>query len=93
MKIFPWKIGATLRRREGSPKRRGPPRSGHARLGESGDNGGGLSSSPRRGEARSCSPRRRTTSPRRRWATPRRACDCLRSVFVACFGSVSRPGL
>ena len=91
MKIFTRKIAATprrstprrkeglLRRREGPPKRRGPPRRGHAYLGELGDSGGGLSGP--------------TTSPRWRHAIPKCACDCLGPVFVACFVSVSWPDL
>ena len=47
MEIFPWKIGATPRRRAGLPRRRGPPRHGHARLGEPGDNREALSGSPK----------------------------------------------
>ena len=42
MEIFPWKTSATLRRREGLPRCRGPPKHGHARL-----NGGELSGPPR----------------------------------------------
>ena len=34
MKIFTRKLGFTPKRREGSPRRRGPPRHGHACLGE-----------------------------------------------------------
>ena len=51
MKIFKRKIGATLRRKECPPRRRGLPRRGHARLGEPGDNEEGLSGLPRRGVA------------------------------------------
>ena len=52
MEIFPWKIGATPRRREGPPWHRGLPRRGHARLSELGDNGGGIFGPPRQGTAR-----------------------------------------
>ena len=48
MWIFPWKVGSSPRQREGSHRPRGSPKSGHARLGELGDSGDGLSGSPRR---------------------------------------------
>ena len=51
MKIFPRKIGAMPRRREGSPRSRGTLRRGHARLGEPEDIVDRLSGSPRRGVA------------------------------------------
>ena len=41
-------MAATPRRREGLPRRKGPPRHGHARLGKPEDSGGGLSGLPRR---------------------------------------------
>ena len=47
MEIFAQKMVATLRQREGSPRRRGPLKHGHACLGELGDNEGGLSGPPR----------------------------------------------
>ena len=53
MKIFTRKIGALPRRREGSPRSRGPLRRGHAHLGED-----RLSGSPRRGVARLSEPLR-----------------------------------
>ena len=47
MKIFTRKIGAMPRRKEGSPRSRGPLRRGHARLGEPEDSEDRLSGSPR----------------------------------------------
>ena len=47
MKIFTRKTGATPRHREGLPRRRGPPRRGHAHLGEPKDKAWGLSGPPR----------------------------------------------
>ena len=37
MEIFPWKIGATPKRREGSPRRRCSPMHGQLRLREPGN--------------------------------------------------------
>ena len=66
---------ARLRRKEGSPRRRGPLRRGHARLGEPKDNGGGLSSSPRR---RWATPRRACDCLRPVLGRFRGSiCDCL----------------
>ena len=45
-------MAATPRRKEGSPKRKGPAKLGHAHLGKPEDSGGGLSGQPRRGVAR-----------------------------------------
>ena len=45
-------MAAMPKRRKGSPSRSGPPRRGHARLGEPEDREGGLSGPPRRGVAR-----------------------------------------
>ena len=42
MWIFPSKVGSSPRRREGSPRRRGSPRHGHACLGEPWDNEDGF---------------------------------------------------
>ena len=69
----------SIRLGEGPPRRRGLPRRGQLSLGEPGNMEYGLS--------------RRTTLPMRRWATPRCACDYLRPVFMAYFGSVSWPDL
>ena len=50
--IFPRKIDSLPRRREGSPRRRVPPRCGHVLLGKPNDNECGLSGPPNRGVAR-----------------------------------------
>ena len=51
MWIFTWKVGSSPRQREGSPRKKGLHRRGHARLGEPKDSEDGLSSPPRGGVA------------------------------------------
>ena len=89
MKIFTRKIVSTPMRREGQLRRRGPPRSGHARLVELGDSGGGLSGSPRRDVACLGKPLR-LGGGRLRLGVP---VTIQGLCLLVCFGSVLWPDL
>ena len=71
------------RQRDGSPRRRGPPRRGHVCLGEPDDKLMGPSGLLRRG----------CCLPGQRKAMPKRACYYLRYMFMACLRSILRPSL